>query len=241
LDSPQATARAGLERLEAFRPRAVVFDLDGTIVDNMALHAEAFATFVVRHGLPALTHGDRVRLDGKRNSEIFPILFGRSLPDAEWQAHEAEKESLYREISVGRLSPHTGFARLLDALDAKGIPAAVATSAPADNVEHTLRELGLAARLSTVARADQVPRGKPFPDVFLAAAAALREDPAACLAFEDAPAGVAAAKAAGMACVAITTSFAPRILLGPDAGADAALPDFEAFLAGPGRWLLSAP
>jgi len=241
LASARPAAAAGPGRLEAFRPRGVVFDLDGTIVDNMALHAEAFATFVARHGIPPLTREDRVRLDGKRNREIFPILFGRPLSDAEWQAHEAEKESLYREISTGRLSPHRGFARLLGALDARGIPVAVATSAPAENVTHTLRELDLAARLSTVVRADQVPRGKPFPDVFLAAAAALGAEPAACLAFEDAPAGIAAARAAGMACVALTTSFAASTLLDPDTGADAALPDFDAFLDGPGRWLLRGP
>ena len=241
MDSPRSPSSPGLERLEALRPRGVVFDLDGTIVDNMALHAEAFATFVRRHGLPPLTHEDRLRLDGKRNRDLFPLLLGRPLTDAEWQAHADEKESLYREISTGRLSPVAGFTRLLDALEAHGIPVAVATSAPAENVEHTLRELGLAARLSTVVRADQVPRGKPFPDVFLAAAAALGARPAACLAFEDAPAGVVAARAAGMTCVALTTGFAAATLLAPDHAADAALPHFDAFLDGPGRWLLRAP
>lgn len=238
---PTATRGAGPVRLDAFRPRGVVFDLDGTVVDNMALHAEAFATFVARHGMPALTHEDRLRLDGKRNRDLFPLLFGRPLPEAEWQAYADEKESLYRAVSVGRLSPLPGLARLLDALEAHGVPFAVATSAPAENVAHTLREIGLRARMSTVLRADQVPRGKPFPDVFLAAAAALGADPAACLAFEDAPAGVVAAKAAGMACVGITTGFAAPLLLDPETGADAALPDFDAFLAGPGRWMLHEP
>jgi HAD superfamily hydrolase (TIGR01509 family) len=241
VDSPPAASRAGLDCLEAFRPRGVVFDLDGTIVDNMALHAEAFATFVARHGLPPLTHEDRVRLDGKRNRDLFPLLLGRPLSDAEWQAHADEKEALYREISAGRLTPLPGFTRLLAALEARGIPVAIATSAPDENVAHTLRELGLGARLSTVVRADQVPRGKPFPDVFLAAAAAVGAEPATCLAFEDAPAGVAAAKAAGMACVALTTGFAAATLLAPDRGADAAFPDFDAYLDGPGRWLLREP
>ena len=88
----------------ADRPRAVIFDLDGTIVDNMALHAEAFAVFAERHGLPALTPADRAKLDGRRNSEIFPVLFGREMPREEWLAYEHEKEGLYRELSRGRLS-----------------------------------------------------------------------------------------------------------------------------------------
>ena len=61
--------------LSSFKPQAVIFDIDGTIVDNMHLHAEAFAVFAQRHGLAALTPDDRARLDGRRNSEIFPILF----------------------------------------------------------------------------------------------------------------------------------------------------------------------
>jgi len=84
-------------------PGAVIFDIDGTLVNNMALHAEAFAVFAERHGLQPLTPADRARLDGRRNSEIFPILFNRDVPRDEWQAYEAEKEGLYREISRGRL------------------------------------------------------------------------------------------------------------------------------------------
>ena len=87
----------------SFRPRAVIFDIDGTIVDNMHLHAEAFAVFAERHGLPPLTTDDRARLDGRRNSEIFPILFKRDVAREEWLAYEREKEGLYRELSKGRL------------------------------------------------------------------------------------------------------------------------------------------
>src|SRR6187401_1293628 len=90
------------------RPRAVVFDIDGTLVDNMAIHTEAFAEFSVRHGLPPLTIADRERLDGRANSEIFSILFGRQLPKEEWRAHEHKKEGLYRELSRGRLKPMAG-------------------------------------------------------------------------------------------------------------------------------------
>ena len=61
----------------------------------MFLHAEAFAVFAERHGLPALTPADRVKLDGRRNSEILPLLFGREMESEEWQAYEHEKEALY--------------------------------------------------------------------------------------------------------------------------------------------------
>jgi HAD superfamily hydrolase (TIGR01509 family) len=219
-------------------PDGVVFDLDGTMVDNMALHVEAFAIFAQRHGLPPLTTADRVRLDGKRNSEIFPILFGRAMDEPEWRAYEDEKESLYREISVGRLQPLRGLPRLLDAIAARGIPVALATSAPAENVTHTLEEIGLPHPLDIIVRGDQVPRGKPAPDVFLAAAGRLGVRPDRCLAFEDAPMGVAAAKAAGMTCVALATSFHAAHWGDADPAPDLIVRDFEEYLAGPGRWLV---
>jgi beta-phosphoglucomutase len=191
----------------SFRPRAVIFDIDGTIVDNMHLHAEAFAAFAERHGLPPLTREDRARLDGRRNSEIFPILFKREVPRDEWQAYEHEKESLYRELSKGRLTPLKGLRMLIDSLREAGIATALATSAPEANVIHTLSELGLADAFPVIVRGDQVPRGKPAPDVFLEAARRLDVAPQDCLVFEDAPMGIEAAHAAGMPVVALTTSF----------------------------------
>jgi HAD superfamily hydrolase (TIGR01509 family) len=190
-----------------FQAQAVIFDIDGTIVDNMHLHAEAFAVFAGRHGLPALTAEDRARLDGRRNSEIFPILFKRDVPRHEWVAYEEEKEGLYRELSRGRLLPMKGLQRLIDGLKESGIAMALATSAPEANVTHTLKELGMTDAFAVIVRGDEVPRGKPAPDVFIEAARRLDVDPKDCLVFEDAPMGIAAAHAAGMHVVALTTSF----------------------------------
>ena len=219
--------------LASFQPRAVIFDIDGTIVDNMHLHAEAFAMFAERHGLPPLTIADRARLDGRRNSEIFPILFGRDVPRAEWLAYEEEKEGLYRELSRGRLLPLRGLAALIERLRASGIAMALATSAPEANVTHTLAELGLAEAFPVVVRGDQVPRGKPAPDVFIEAARRLGVAPADCLVFEDAPMGVAAAQAAGMAVVAVTTSFQAEQFAQLEPPPSRTCCDFEEFLARP--------
>ncbi len=191
----------------SFEPRAVIFDIDGTIVDNMHLHAEAFGVFAERHGLAAVTPEMRARIDGRRNSEIFPILFDRDVPKAEWQAYEEEKEGMYRELSRGRLTPMKGLRELVARLAAARIPMALATSAPGPNVAHTLRELGLQDTFAVIVRGDQVGRGKPAPDVFLEAARQLGVEAGACLVFEDAPIGIVAAQAAGMPVIALTTSF----------------------------------
>jgi beta-phosphoglucomutase len=217
--------------------RGAILDLDGTIVDNMPVHMEAFAVFAARHGLAPLTIDDRKRLDGRRNRDIFPDLFGRALSDDEQRAFAEEKEALYRQLSSGRLVAVKGLNLLLDRLDAAGIPVAVATSAPPENVRHTLTELGLASRLACVVRSDQVARGKPFPDVFLAAAARLGIPPGECVAFEDAPIGIVAARAAGMQTVAIANSFTADVFVAPSVGADIVVRDFEVYLAGAGRWL----
>jgi beta-phosphoglucomutase len=214
-----------------------IFDLDGTIVDNMPVHADAFKIFADRHALPPLSLDDRKRLDGRRNTEIFPDLFGRALTDDEQRDYAEEKESLYRELSVGRLVPIDGLLALLDRLDAHSIPVAVATSAPPDNVRHTLAQLGLDERLTCIVRGDQVPRGKPFPDVFLAAAAKLDLAAGTCVAFEDSPMGITAAKAAGMKTVALANSFTPDVFRAPAVGADWVVKDFADYLAGPGHWL----
>ena len=217
----------------------MVFDLDGTLTDNMVCHAEAFELFVRRHGLPALTMAMRHRIDGKRNAEIFPILFERELTTDEIARFEEEKEGTYRELSRSRLRPVAGAEALLDRLAAQDIGVAVATSAPEKNVAHTLEAIGFTTRIRVIVRSDQVPRGKPFPDVFLRAAHSLGVAPEDCLAFEDAPVGVSAARRAGMRCVGITTSFSAEALATADPPPDTTCPDYDAYLAGPGRWLVA--
>ena len=218
--------------------RGVVFDLDWTLVDNMELHERAFAVFGQRHRLPALDPATEVRLRGTRNTDIFPALFARELTRDEVRAYSDEKEALYRELSRGGLVALAGLDRLLRRLESQAIPAVVATSGPAENVEHTLREIGLTTSLRSVVRGDQVARGKPHPDIFLAAAASIGADPRSCLAFEDTPAGVQGAQAAGMTTVAITTCLGPEVFTAAGLHPEVLASDYDEFLSGPGGRLL---
>jgi beta-phosphoglucomutase len=217
--------------------QGVVFDIDGTLLDNMAFHEEAFNTWAVKHGLPILTMETRKWMDGKRNRDIFPYLLKREMTADEVEVLADEKESLYRTLSKGRLSALTGLDRLLQLLQARGIPVAAATSAPHANVRHTLAELNFTARFAIVARSDEVPRGKPFPDVFLKAAEMMGVDPARCLAFEDAPAGIIAARSAGMTTIGVTTSYSPAILGATEPPPHAIVKDYDQFLLESGAWL----
>ncbi len=219
-------------------PRALILDLDGTMVDNMGLHDQAFTAFLSRHGRGPLTADERARLDGKRNRDIFPVLFGRALTDEEQVAFAGEKEALYRDLSHGKLVPAAGLIELLARAEANRVHVAVATSAPAENVLHTLHELGLGGTLPVV-RGDEVPRGKPFPDIFLAAAERLGVPPERCVVVEDAPAGIAAGRAAGMTVVAITTNFPAAQLAALDPPPHVVVGDFRALLEGPHASLLA--
>ena len=225
-----------------FPPRrvaGVVFDIDGTLLDNMPFHIEAFEAFTAAHGLPPLTLEMRKWMDGRRNSDIFPRLFERAMTESEIATLSYEKESAYRRLSAGRLTPLPGLMRLVDGLDAAAVPIALATSAPRENVEHTLRELDLASRLTVIARSDEVAHGKPEPDVFLEAARKLGVEAADCVAFEDAPMGIVAAARAGMTVVAVTTSYPPDVLAGTDPPPALVVSHFDELLDGPGSWLLS--
>lgn len=237
----EGTDTAREQRNQAQAPfRAAVFDLDGTMVDNMPWHTQAFDAFVSRYGLPPITLETRRRIDGKRNREIFPLLFDREMTLDEVRAFEEEKEGAYRELSKGQLAPLAGLVHLLDRLEAHRVPVAIATSAPRENVVHTLEEIGLTARLTTIVRGDEVAHGKPEPDVFLLAAERLGVAPGACVAFEDAPLGVTAAVRAGMRAVALTTTFTREAFEGSSTPPHAIYRDFDDYLAGEGRGLVAA-
>ena len=212
------------------RPQAALFDLDGTLVDNTGFHARAFRSFRETHGLPPEGAGARARFGGRRNSEIFAELFGRPLASDELRRYEEEKESLYRELSRGGLVAVPGLPELLDRLEALGVPCALATSAPEANVDHSLEELGLVGRFPCVVLGDEVAWGKPHPDVFLEAARRLGADPSGCLAFEDAPMGVAAVQAAGARCVALATTLSRAELLALEPPPDLVVEDYRELL-----------
>jgi beta-phosphoglucomutase len=205
---------------------AAIFDLDGTLVDNMAFHARAWSALFARLGVQVPEQRFAVELAGRKNEEIFPLLLGRPLTTAEMAALAEEKERAYRAAYAPALAPVPGLKALLARLREAGLRLAVATAAPAGNRDLVLDGLGLRPFFEQVIGAEHAARGKPAPDIFLAAAAALRVDPAACIAFEDAPNGVRAARAAGMRCCALTTSADAATLR--EAGAHYVIADFRA-------------
>ena len=189
--------------------RALIFDMDGTIVDNMAFHTQSWVTFFERRGR-AIDADEFFRTTaGRQGKEIIRAHMGEDLGDDEVAVLNHEKEAVYRELYAPHLKAVNGFEDLIADARSQGIALAVGTAAPPANVEFTLDGLDLRRHFETVVGATDVARGKPHPDVFLEAAKRCGAEPANCIVFEDAPLGVEAARRAGMRVVVITTTL-PR-------------------------------
>ncbi len=204
---------------------AAVFDLDGTLVDNISHHLEAWVALARSEGVELTRERFARELSGKKTDETLPLLLGRALDGGEVARLAARKEAHYRTLYAPHLAFVPGAEALVRGLRARGAKVAIASAAPPENRAFVLEGLGAAGLFDAVVGAEDAPRGKPFPDLFLAAARALGVPPERCVAFEDAPLGVLAARAAAMRVVGLTTTSASDELLA--AGAEWALPDFE--------------
>jgi beta-phosphoglucomutase len=194
---------------------AVIWDVDGVILDSGEQHRQAWEALAREHGFP-FSDAAFWATFGMRNADIIPQLFGVH-EHGRVAALGERKEELYRALLATSAVPLPGAVELLAALRAAGYRQALGSSAPPKNLETILALLGIGPYLEAVVSGEQVARGKPAPDIFLAAARALGVPPQHCLVIEDAPAGVQAAHAGGMRCLAVQRAGQP-----PSPGLDAA-------------------
>ncbi len=187
--------------------RAFIFDMDGTIVDNMAFHTKSWIAFFERRGMDVDPDEFFLATAGRQGVEIMRNYMGADLSDQDNIALNAEKEAVYRELYEPHLKVIDGFDALIANAGKHAVSLAVATSAPTENIIFTLDGLDLRRHVDTVVGAADVKRGKPEPDVFLMAAERCGVAPEHCIVFEDAPLGVEAARRAGMRAVVLTTTL----------------------------------
>ncbi|GCE03077.1 HAD family hydrolase [Dictyobacter aurantiacus] len=181
--------------------RAIIWDLDGVIIDSAEEHKRSWYRLAAEEGLP---FSDQQFYDtfGMRNDAIIPILWNIT-DKARVQELADKKEAYFREFVRDTAAPLPGAIELLAGLKAGGYKQALASSTPIKNIEVISEALGLKRYLSALVSGETVPHGKPAPDVFLKAAAELGIEPAHCLVIEDAVAGVEAAHRGGMYCIAV--------------------------------------
>ncbi len=182
--------------------QAVVFDLDGLLIDSEPLQAWAWHEYVARFGA-VMTPDVLSRMLGLRAVDAVKIPIEMlDLPVDEATALR-DRDEIFLAAVPGAIHPHTGARELIDDLRQRGIPLALATSGHRRYVDLALASAGLTGRFDQEVTAELVTRGKPHPDVYLRAAELLNIPAEYCLALEDAPNGVTAAKAAGMRCIAV--------------------------------------
>jgi beta-phosphoglucomutase len=181
---------------------AAIWDMDGTLVDTAELHFRAWTAAARERGRP-FSRDDFTRTFGQRNPDIIHILFGDAIVADEAAEMADRKEVLYREAAAGGVSLLPGVGALLEGLDRMGFRQAIGSSAPRANLELILRVTGTERFFSAVVAMEDTQRGKPDPEVFQIAARRLGAAAERCVVLEDAVAGVQAAKAGGMKCIAV--------------------------------------
>ncbi len=188
--------------------RAILWDMDGTLLDSRAYHWLAWRDTMAGEGVE-LSHEEFALTFGQRNDAILRRWFGPAISPAEIQRIADAKEAHYRAVlRAGGAQLLPGVARWLAALHAAGWRQALATSAPPENVDAILYVLDVAPYFDAIVHANHVTHGKPDPQVFQVAAARVGVPVERCVVVEDAPAGIEAARRAGMRCIGVGPAHA---------------------------------
>jgi beta-phosphoglucomutase len=185
---------------------AMIFDMDGVLIDSMPLHTLAWERYL--GGLGVVIPDLERRMHGKRNSELVRDMIGANLTEDIVFQHGAEKERMFRKLLLEKELTHAQIPGLIEFLERhRDIPMAVGSNAEPENIDFVLDRLGLRTYFPVTVNGMQVERPKPFPDIYLEAARRLGAEPADCIVFEDSPTGAAAGRAAGMRVVGIETTI----------------------------------
>jgi len=189
--------------------KGVIFDFNGTLFWDTAFHDLAFDIFLEKHGLQLTDDEKRVKIHGQANPEIMRSIFGDQITEKEIQDYTQDKEYIYRQLCINDLKFAPGAEDLFDFLQEKEIPFTIATSAGIENVSFYFDNMKLNRwfRLDKVAYNNGTFRGKPYPDLFLAAAKKLELLPQETIIFEDSVAGIEAAENAGAGKIYIVNSY----------------------------------
>ncbi|MGE0590041.1 MAG: HAD family hydrolase [Cyclobacteriaceae bacterium] len=185
--------------------KGVIFDLDGTMVDNMMVHHQAWQRLLKDLGLDLTLPQVKEQVHGV-NDEIFLRLFGDRFTSEDRQALGARKEAEYREIFKPHLSLIDGLSVFLEELKRHGISMGIGSAAPKENVDFVLDNLNIRHYFKAVLHAGDVQRGKPDPEIYRKVAEGLGISTAECVIFEDSPTGAEAAWRAGSKAVIVTTT-----------------------------------
>lgn len=204
------------EIVKSFNTQAVIFDLDGTLLDNNAYHLETWRKYLKKLGREMSDEEYKAHINGRTNRDAIEYIYGRKMQDEEANRYTEEKEALYREIYAPHIQPMPGLLKLLAEIESMGLPMAIATSGIKANINFMFEQIPMRKYFSIIVDSSSITKGKPDPEIYLQTAERLGVAPANCLVFEDAVVGIQSAKKAGMHVIAITTTHERKELLQAD-------------------------
>jgi beta-phosphoglucomutase len=221
-------------------PDAVIFDMDGVLIDSNPFHLQIWRQFLTQHGVACDPEKLPAQIFGQRDDKALRMFLGPDLTDEQVVQWSEELEANFRETFRPHAKPLPGAAALILECSQAEIPMAVASSAMKKNVDFVVDALGLAPYFRTVVSGDEVSHPKPDPEIYLRAAEHLGVEPSRSVAFEDSFIGIEAVLRAGMKCVAIASTFSVE-RLERETGAHWVVRSFEEIRLERLRRLFSSP
>ena len=205
--------------------RGLLFDMDGTLVDNLAYHFMAFEEYAKRMGF-TLLEPLSLKHNGMHLKDIFPALLGEKVvAEQGLEKLSNGKEATYRDMYRPLIAPIAGLIELLQAAKEAGVKCAIGSSGCRENVEMIIEALGIADLIDGSISGSDVTHGKPHPEIFTKAHELLGLKAEECVVVEDAVNGILAGIAAGCKCIAVTTTSSAEILT--EAGASMCFADYS--------------
>ncbi len=186
---------------------AVIFDMDGVLIDNGDYHFQAWKIFCEKYGIPFSEEIFRSQYFGQTNELILSGMFEKGLTKAETETLASEKEEIYRTIYAPYIQPVNGLIPFIKMLKTANIAIGIATSAPKKNVDFVLNALNIENQIDVIVYDSMVSKSKPHPEIYLKAAELLKTKPSACVVFEDSLSGTKSAYDAGAKVIALTTTL----------------------------------
>jgi beta-phosphoglucomutase family hydrolase len=209
--------------LNDFEAEAVIFDLDGTLLDNNPYHLQSWKKYLENMGRDMTEEEYNANINGRTNRDVIDYIHGDALNEENSLKYGLEKEALYREVYKPFIKPVNGLLAFLKILADKNVPMAIATSGIQPNIDFMFDNVPIKQYFKIIVNSSHIKKGKPDPEIYIKAASRLNVAPKNCLVFEDAVVGINSAKAAGMKVIAIATTH-PKEELN---GADMIIDDYE--------------
>ncbi len=201
--------------VQTLKTEALIFDMDGTMINSMPYHAQSWIAFTQNHGIQIDVPDLMARTTGRTGAECMRELFQREMEEAECWRLIHEKEEIYRELFAPVFSEVAGFKAFAATARGQGLKVGVGTAGDKHNIAFAFSHLKMEPVPHAVVGGDEGLPGKPEPAIFLEAARRMKTRAEACIVFEDAPFGIEAARRAGMRAVALCTTHSPAELAGP--------------------------